>query len=259
MVDDILSRRAARSTAEPAGVGGPGIPLRRLASPSEVACALQFLASDARATSRCQPSGRWRATRCDRRTVSVSVLFVVTVWQSRVSRSSSDGGKLEQHRERLTCQRAAGPQPKSAGSSAASIGPEHSGWQAVCRRSCCSPSARSRPRRQAVLGGVDGLIGPRLLAIDDLRGNRRPVPATKPAAPRCTARSPGFATASLVAPVSVWCNWFAWSPVPGPSARLGTGQPVTSSMHSLHRDSVINTWQWTLLHLGRLKSGEPAN
>lgn len=51
----------------------------------------------------------------------------------------------------------------------------------------------------------------------------------------------------LIAPVSVWCNWLAWSPV----CPLALGlQPVTSSPPCSPMDSLINTWQLTLLDLG---------
>jgi amino acid transporter len=56
----------------------------------------------------------------------------------------------------------------------------------------------------------------------------------------------------LVAPVSVWCNWFAWSPVQA----IGSGLAAGYILNGLFApDSVINTWQWTLLDLGSLKSG----
>lgn len=56
----------------------------------------------------------------------------------------------------------------------------------------------------------------------------------------------------LVAPVSVWCNWFAWSPVQAIGSGLAAGY-ILSGLFA--PDSVINTWQWTLLDLGALKSG----
>src|SRR5437773_4710862 len=56
----------------------------------------------------------------------------------------------------------------------------------------------------------------------------------------------------LVAPVSVWCNWCAWSPVQA----IGSGLAAGYILNGLFApDSVINTWQWTLLDLGGLKSG----
>src|ERR1700730_4298347 len=56
----------------------------------------------------------------------------------------------------------------------------------------------------------------------------------------------------LVAPVSVWCNWFAWSPVQA----IGSGLAAGYILNGLFApDSVINSWQWTLLDLGGLKSG----
>ena len=56
----------------------------------------------------------------------------------------------------------------------------------------------------------------------------------------------------IVAPVSVWCNWFAWSPVQA----IGSGLAAGYILNGLFApDSVINTWQWTLLDLSGLKAG----
>ncbi len=56
----------------------------------------------------------------------------------------------------------------------------------------------------------------------------------------------------LVAPVSVWCNWFAWSPVQATGSALAAGY-ILSGLFA--PDSVINTWQLTLLDLGSVKTG----
>jgi amino acid transporter len=56
----------------------------------------------------------------------------------------------------------------------------------------------------------------------------------------------------IIAPVSVWCNWFAWSPVQA----IGSGLAAGYILNGLFApDSVVNTWQLTLLDLGMLKSG----
>ena len=56
----------------------------------------------------------------------------------------------------------------------------------------------------------------------------------------------------LVAPVSVWCNWFAWSPVQA----IGSGLAAGYILNGLFApDSMINTWQLTLLDLGAVKAG----
>jgi amino acid transporter len=56
----------------------------------------------------------------------------------------------------------------------------------------------------------------------------------------------------LLAPISVWCNWFAWSPVQA----IGSGLAAGYILNGLFApDSVINTWQLTLLDLGAVKSG----
>ncbi len=56
----------------------------------------------------------------------------------------------------------------------------------------------------------------------------------------------------VVAPISVWCNWFAWSPVQAAGSALAAGY-ILSGLFA--PDSVVNTWQVTLLDLGALKSG----
>src|SRR5260370_17268665 len=56
----------------------------------------------------------------------------------------------------------------------------------------------------------------------------------------------------LVAPISVWCNWFAWSPVQATGSALAAGY-ILSGLFA--PDAAINTWQLTLLDLGYLKTG----
>ena len=56
----------------------------------------------------------------------------------------------------------------------------------------------------------------------------------------------------LIAPVSVWCNWFAWSPV----LAIGSGLAASYILFALFpADAAINTWQVTLVDLGMLKAG----
>jgi amino acid transporter len=56
----------------------------------------------------------------------------------------------------------------------------------------------------------------------------------------------------LIAPISVWCNWFAWSPVQATGSALAAGYILTGLFAP---DATINTWQFTLLDLGYLKTG----
>ncbi|HEX3849246.1 MAG TPA: APC family permease [Steroidobacteraceae bacterium] len=56
----------------------------------------------------------------------------------------------------------------------------------------------------------------------------------------------------LVAPISVWCNWFAWSPVQATGSALAAGYILTGLFAP---DALINTWQLTLLDLGFIKTG----
>jgi amino acid transporter len=56
----------------------------------------------------------------------------------------------------------------------------------------------------------------------------------------------------LVAPVSVWCNWFAWSPV----LAIGSGLAAAYILAAVFPpDSPITTWQFVLLDLDLLRSG----
>src|SRR5450631_713720 len=56
----------------------------------------------------------------------------------------------------------------------------------------------------------------------------------------------------VIAPISVWCNWFAWSPVQATGSALAAGY-ILSALFA--PDSVINTWHLTLLDLGFIRTG----
>ena len=56
----------------------------------------------------------------------------------------------------------------------------------------------------------------------------------------------------FVAPVSVWCNWLAWSPVLAIGSGLGAGYLLTSLFPA---DAAINTWSISLVDLSALKEG----
>lgn len=56
----------------------------------------------------------------------------------------------------------------------------------------------------------------------------------------------------FVAPLSIWCNWVAWSPVLSIGSGLAAGYILTAMFAP---DAMINTWQLTLLDLGMLKEG----
>ena len=56
----------------------------------------------------------------------------------------------------------------------------------------------------------------------------------------------------LIAPISVWCNWFAWSPVQATGSALAAGYILNGIFAP---DSMVNTWHVTLLDLGTLKTG----
>lgn len=56
----------------------------------------------------------------------------------------------------------------------------------------------------------------------------------------------------IIAPLSVWCNWFAWSPVLAIGSGLGAGYLLGMFFAP---DAAINMWQITLLDLDWLKTG----
>ena len=56
----------------------------------------------------------------------------------------------------------------------------------------------------------------------------------------------------IVAPISVWCNWFAWSPVQATGSAFAAGYILNALFAP---DSLVNTWQVTLLDLGAIKTG----
>ena len=56
----------------------------------------------------------------------------------------------------------------------------------------------------------------------------------------------------LIAPISVWCNWLAWSPVLALGTGLAAGYVVISLFPA---DSLMHTWSLTLVDLGFIRSG----
>jgi len=56
----------------------------------------------------------------------------------------------------------------------------------------------------------------------------------------------------VIAPISVWCNWFAWSPVQATGSALAAGYILNALFLP---DSVINTWHITLVDLGWMRTG----
>ena len=56
----------------------------------------------------------------------------------------------------------------------------------------------------------------------------------------------------FIAPVSVWCNWLAWSPVLALGTSLGAGYVMASLFPP---DAVINVWKINLLDLGFIRDG----
>lgn len=56
----------------------------------------------------------------------------------------------------------------------------------------------------------------------------------------------------IIAPMSVWSNWLAWSPILAIGSGLGSGYLLSIFLPA---DHALNTWQLTLLDLGYLKEG----
>ena len=56
----------------------------------------------------------------------------------------------------------------------------------------------------------------------------------------------------FIAPISVWCNWLAWSPVLALGTSLAAGYVMASLFPA---DAAIRTWQLQLLDLGFIRDG----
>lgn len=56
----------------------------------------------------------------------------------------------------------------------------------------------------------------------------------------------------FIAPISVWCNWLAWSPVLALGTSLGAGYVMASLFAP---DAAVNAWQIKLLDLGVVREG----
>ncbi|MEQ1497238.1 MAG: APC family permease [Novosphingobium sp.] len=56
----------------------------------------------------------------------------------------------------------------------------------------------------------------------------------------------------FIAPISVWCNWLAWSPVLVLGSSLAAGYALSSLFAA---DAVIRTWQIQLMDLGLIREG----
>src|SRR5262249_12427452 len=56
----------------------------------------------------------------------------------------------------------------------------------------------------------------------------------------------------FIAPVSVWCNWLAWSPVLAIGSGLGAGYVLGACFPP---DAAINSWHMTVLGLKGVKPG----
>jgi len=56
----------------------------------------------------------------------------------------------------------------------------------------------------------------------------------------------------FIAPISVWCNWLAWSPVLALGTSLGAGYVMASLFAP---DAAIRTWQLVLFDLGFVREG----
>ena len=56
----------------------------------------------------------------------------------------------------------------------------------------------------------------------------------------------------FIAPISVWCNWLAWSPVMALGTSLGAGYIMASLFAP---DAAINTWKIDLVDLGFIRDG----
>ncbi len=55
----------------------------------------------------------------------------------------------------------------------------------------------------------------------------------------------------IIAPLSTWCNWFAWSPI----LSIVSGLAATYIVQLFRASSVVRTWQITIVDLGWLMDG----
>jgi amino acid transporter len=55
----------------------------------------------------------------------------------------------------------------------------------------------------------------------------------------------------VLAPISVWCNWFGWSPVVG----IGTGLSAGYILSMFDPNALVNTWQFRIVSLNFIKTG----
>jgi amino acid transporter len=54
----------------------------------------------------------------------------------------------------------------------------------------------------------------------------------------------------MLAPISVWCNWFAWSPV----LAIGTGLSAGYILSMFDSNALVNTWQFRIVSLNFIKT-----
>ncbi|CAF0757364.1 unnamed protein product [Adineta steineri] len=54
----------------------------------------------------------------------------------------------------------------------------------------------------------------------------------------------------ILAPISVWCNWFAWSPV----LAIGTGLSAGYILSMFNSNALINTWKFKIVSLHFIKT-----
>ena len=54
----------------------------------------------------------------------------------------------------------------------------------------------------------------------------------------------------ILAPISVWCNWFGWSPVVG----IGTGLSAGYILSMFDSNALVNTWQFRIVSLNFIKT-----
>lgn len=54
----------------------------------------------------------------------------------------------------------------------------------------------------------------------------------------------------ILAPISVWCNWFGWSPVVG----IGTGLSAGYILSMFDSNAMVNTWEFRIVSLSFIKT-----
>ena len=129
-----------------------------------------------------------------------------------------------------------------------STGPVHSGWPAAFPRWSCFHRWHRRHGGQAGLAGLDDFHHFRFLQSFTYAEIAGLFPG-KSGGTSIYGAVAWVRYVKFIAPMSVWCNWFAWSPV----LAIGSDRGRLPARSVSPPDAAINTWHVALLDLGVVK------